>query len=70
MGTIGRRLPHCRCFPGWDGDDVGDGGDDDGGDDDVGDGDSKMVVLVMVVIMVMITILESGIWDYMPLDQP
>ena len=32
MGTIGRRLPHCRCFPGWDGDDVGDGGDDDGGD--------------------------------------
>ena len=27
MGTIGRRLPHCRCFPGWDGGDVGDGGD-------------------------------------------
>ena len=29
MGTIGRRLPHCRCFPGWDGGGVGDG---DGGD--------------------------------------
>ena len=43
MGTIGRRLPHCRCFPGWDGGDVGDDGDDDGGDvGDDGNGDEDI----------------------------